>query len=41
MPGRNLKVVSDNAAFEPYTIPLSDGVDFAVIGRVVFVFRRL
>lgn len=41
MPGRHLKVVSDNAAFEPYTIELADGVDFAVIGRVVFVFRRL
>ena len=41
MPGRHLKVVSDNAAFEAYTIELADGVDFAVIGRVIFVFRRL
>lgn len=41
MPGRQLKITSDNTAFEPYTIPLNDGIDFAVIGRVVFVFRRL
>lgn len=41
MPGRHLKVASDNAAFEPYMIELTDGVDFAVIGRVVFVFRRI
>lgn len=41
MPGRKLEVASDNPAFKPYTIELSDGVDFAVIGRVVFVFRRL
>lgn len=41
MPGRKLQVASDNPAFKPYTIELADGVDFAVIGRVVFVFRRL
>lgn len=39
MPGGIVKVVSDNPAYETFTIRLSDinGRDFAILGRVVWV----
>lgn len=39
LPGGIIKVVSDNPAYETFTIPLSDidGLDFAILGRVVWV----
>lgn len=46
LPGGIVKVVSDNPAYESFTISLSDinGRDFAILGRVVWVIwagRRL
>ena len=39
LPGGIVKVVSDNPAYETFSIPLSDinGQDFAILGRVVWV----
>lgn len=39
LPGGSVKVVSDNPAYETFTIRLSDinGRDFAILGRVVWV----
>jgi phage repressor protein C with HTH and peptisase S24 domain len=39
LPGGIIKVVSDNPAYETFTIPLSDfnGQDIAILGRVVWV----
>ncbi|MDX2271416.1 MAG: helix-turn-helix transcriptional regulator [Cyanobacteriota bacterium] len=40
LPGRQLKVVSDNPAYEPFQIDLRDPPeDFGVIGRVLWSFR--
>lgn len=41
LPGKKIKVSSDNAnQFSPYEIELNDGIDFAVIGKVVFVLCK-
>lgn len=39
LPGGIIKVVSDNPAYETFTIPVSeiDGSDFAILGRVIWV----
>lgn len=34
-PGGRIRIVSDNDAYEDYDIVLDDGVDFAVLGRVL------
>lgn len=43
MPGSQLQVSSDNAAFAPWTIKLAElaEADLAIIGRVVWSGRRL
>jgi len=42
LPGRQVKVTSDNTAYEPYTLGLDDtSDDLAIIGRVVWAGRRL
>ena len=43
LPGRKIEIAGDNPAstFKPTTIEPDEGVDFAIIGRVIFVFRRL
>lgn len=41
LPGNLLKVKSDNANYEPYTIDLTkEHTDFVIIGRVVWAGRR-
>lgn len=35
LPGSQIKVSSDNPAYEPFMVRLDDGIDFAVLGRVV------
>lgn len=37
LPGAKIKIFSDNAAYEPFEISLSDGVDFTILGKVVLV----
>lgn len=37
LPGGKLVISSDNAAYQPYEIALNDGVDFAILGKVVLV----
>lgn len=37
LPGGRLIISSDNPAYKPYEIKLDDGVDFAIIGKVVLV----
>lgn len=42
LPGKKIIVTSDNAKqFQPYEIEMNDGVDFAVIGKVVFVLKKI
>lgn len=42
LPGAKVQVNSDNPAFEPFTINLSDlGNEIAILGRVVWTGRRL
>lgn len=41
LPGRTLRVINDNDAFEPFEVRPDAGTDFAIIGRVTVVFRRL
>ena len=42
LPGGQVKVTSDNAAFDPWTINLADqGADVIIVGRVVWSGRRL
>jgi phage repressor protein C with HTH and peptisase S24 domain len=41
MPGHVVQVASDNQAHRAYPVSLDAGLDFEIIGRVVFVFRRL
>lgn len=42
LPGKKIIVTSDNAKqFQPYEIEMNGGVDFAVIGKVVFVLKKI
>lgn len=42
LPGKKVKVTSDNPAYEPFELPLDDpGDDMAIIGRVVWSGRRM
>lgn len=41
LPGQVVEVKSDNPAYTPYTLRLDPGTDFAILGRVVVIFRRL
>lgn len=42
VPGGNLRVISDNAAFDSWVISLADlGVEIAIIGRVVWSGRKM
>lgn len=42
LPGRKVKVTSDNPAYDPFELSLDDpGDDLAVIGRVVWSGRRM
>ncbi len=42
LPGRQVKVTSDNPAYEPFNISLeTPGEDLAIIGRVVWTGRRM
>lgn len=43
LPRKRLKITSDNAAYEAYEITLDDGIDFAILGKVIFAhgMRRL
>lgn len=43
LPGNQVRVSSDNPAYEPYTVRVDAGVDFSVLGRVVIAvdFKRL
>ncbi len=41
LPGKKIKVSSDNLSYAPYTIDIQTAnKDFAVIGRVVWAGRR-
>ncbi len=40
LPGGKIKISSDNKAYEPYTLDLTQMDNFAVIGRVVWAGRR-
>jgi SOS-response transcriptional repressor LexA len=40
-PGNVIRVLSDNAAYEPYEVQLGADERFAVIGRVLMVAKRL
>lgn len=37
LPGSKMKISSDNKAYEPFVIELNDGVDFAILGKVLLV----
>lgn len=37
LPGGLIRVTSDNAAYEAYTVQLNSGVDFEILGRVLLV----
>lgn len=42
LPGHQIQVVSDNAAeYPPFAVDLSDGVDFQILGRVVWLGREI
>ena len=42
LPGGKVRVTSDNAAFDPWTLDLSEvGGDVAIVGRVVWSGRRM
>ena len=42
LPKGMVRVTSDNASYEPFTVDLQDGgTDFVVVGRVVWVGRKL
>ncbi|MBF0421089.1 MAG: helix-turn-helix transcriptional regulator [Magnetococcales bacterium] len=42
LPGHLIQVVSDNASeYPPFTVELNDGVDFQVLGRVVWLGREM
>jgi phage repressor protein C with HTH and peptisase S24 domain len=41
LPGHLIQVTTDNAAYKPYQVSIDAGTDFAILGRVVLVFRRL
>lgn len=37
LPGGKLMVSSDNPAYKPFEVELDDGIDFAILGKVVLV----
>lgn len=37
LPGKTIKVSSDNNIYEPFTIKMDDGVDFDILGKVLLV----
>lgn len=37
LPGKKLKVSSDNTLYDPFEIALNDGVDFAILGKVLLI----
>ena len=41
MPQNKVKVSSDNQFYDPYELQLNDGVDFAILGRVLSCLRAL
>ncbi|WP_275100104.1 S24 family peptidase [Sedimenticola hydrogenitrophicus] len=42
LPGRQVKVTSDNPAYEPFNLSLeAPGEDLAIVGRVVWTGRRM
>lgn len=42
LPGGTVKVISENKSYETYTIsPRDESVDFVVVGRVIYIFRRI
>lgn len=41
LPGKRLKITSDNSSqFSPYEIELNDGVEFSVLGKVVYTICK-
>lgn len=41
LPGDKLRVFSENPRYEPFEVTLNDGVDFAIIGKVLHAIRRV
>lgn len=41
LPGGKVVVSSENPSYSPFEVTLNDGVDFAIIGLVVLVLRRV
>lgn len=43
LPGERLRISSDNESYKPYEVNLDDGLDFAILGKVMLVngLRRL
>ncbi len=41
LPNSRVKISSDNALYDPYTVELNDGTDFKILGSVIFTLRRL
>jgi len=40
--GASLRITSDNPAYEPFTVNLSDdNLDFKIIGKVIWIIKRL
>lgn len=41
LPGGKIVVSSENPNYTPFEVPLNDGVDFAILGMVMMVLRRV
>lgn len=41
IPGGKVRVSSENTGYSPFEVALSDGVDFTILGLVMWVFRRV
>ena len=41
LPGKKIKISSDNKAYDPYVVSLDNGSDFEVIGKVMLVIKQV
>lgn len=41
LPHNRVRIFSENARYEPFEVTLNDGVDFAVLGKVLRAIRQV
>lgn len=41
LPGHRVRIFSENRSYEPFEVTLNDGVDFAILGKVLHALRQV